>query len=288
MMALASTAVCSHVERITLLESVDLRGYANEPMYRGMGIDRDPADPEAAVLIEQACRSFRDQVAVMANALAVELDEIRFHADFAVANEDLDVGFMTIGRGRVAGIRGTIAGWAGGRARLECRSVWKMGDATTPDWPVEHGYVIEVEGEPSFRCRIEPGKGWSGAGSTSLPVVNAIPAVVRAPAGIVNVGDLPFVARSARCTSSDPSTKETDDPTRRSGAQRPLGDTGVVHALRAMRRWQAVERVAPGCSLSARGVPNQTTEGGYGAAACAATASARATRTTFAPRPGRN
>ena len=193
MMALASTAVCSHVERITLLESVDLRGYANEPMYRGMGIDRDPADPEAAVLIEQACRSFRDQVAVMANALAVELDEIRFHADFAVANEDLDVGFMTIGRGRVAGIRGTIAGWAGGRARLECRSVWKMGDATTPDWPVEHGYVIEVEGEPSFRCRIEPGKGWSGAGSTSLPVVNAIPAVVRAPAGIVNVGDLPFV-----------------------------------------------------------------------------------------------
>ena len=34
-------AMCTHVERITLLESVDMRGYANEQMYRGMGIDRD-------------------------------------------------------------------------------------------------------------------------------------------------------------------------------------------------------------------------------------------------------
>ena len=193
MMALASTAVCSHIERITLLESVDLRGYANEPMYRAMGIDRDPADPEAAELIEQACRSFRDQVVVMADALAVELDEIRFDAHFAVAGEDLDVGFMTIGRGRVAAIKGSITGWAGGRARLECRSVWKIADVTTPDWPVEHGYVIDVQGDPSFRCRIEPGEGWSGAASTAMPLVNAIRAVVASPPGIVNRGELPFV-----------------------------------------------------------------------------------------------
>ena len=56
MVALSATAVCSRIERITLLESVDLRAYANEPMYRAMGIDRDPTDPEAAVLIEAADR----------------------------------------------------------------------------------------------------------------------------------------------------------------------------------------------------------------------------------------
>jgi 2,4-diaminopentanoate dehydrogenase len=191
--ALALTAVSSRIERITMLESVDLRGYANESMYRAMGIDRDPADPEAATLISAACGSFRDQVAVMAHALALDLDEIRFHADFAVAAVDSDFGFMTVGAGRVAAIRGTIAAWAGGRSRIECRSVWKLGERTTPDWPVEHGYVIEIEGTPSFRACIEPGEQWSGSMSTALPLVNAIPAVCATPPGIVNYGDLPLI-----------------------------------------------------------------------------------------------
>jgi hypothetical protein len=191
--ALALTAVSSRIERITMLESVDLRGYANESMYRAMGIDRDPADPEAATLISAACGSFRDQVAVMAHALALDLDEIRFHADFAVADVDSDFGFMTVGAGRVAAIRGTIAAWAGGRPRIECRSVWKLGERTTPDWPVEHGYVIDVEGTPSFRTRIEPGEQWSGSISTALPLVNAISAVCAAPPGIVNYGEIPLI-----------------------------------------------------------------------------------------------
>jgi len=193
MVALAATAVCSHIERITLLESVDLTAYENEPMYRAMGIDRDPSDPEAAVLIEAACGSFRDQVAVMGHALAADLDEITFNAEFAVAEDDLDFGFMTIGKGRVAAIRGTISGRAGGRSRIDCRSVWKMGGRTNPDWPVEHGYVIDVEGTPSFRVRIEPGAGWTGSISTALPIVNAIPAVCAGSPGILNFGELPLV-----------------------------------------------------------------------------------------------
>jgi 2,4-diaminopentanoate dehydrogenase len=191
--ALALTAVSSRIERITMLESVDLRGYENESMYRAMGIDRDPADPEAATLIAAASGSFRDQVAVMAHALALDLDEIRFHAHFAVADVDTDFGFMTVGAGRVAAIRGTIAGWAGGRPRIECRSVWKLGERTTPDWPIEHGYMIEIEGTPAFRARIEPGEQWSGSISTALPLVNAIPAVCAAPPGIVNYGELPLI-----------------------------------------------------------------------------------------------
>jgi hypothetical protein len=193
MVALAATAVSSRIERIMMLESVDLRGYENEPMYRAMGIDRAPTDPEAATLIDQACASFRDQVAVMAHSLAVDLDEITFQADFAVADEDTDFGFMRVGKGRIAAICGTIAGRARGRSRIECRSVWKLGDRTTPDWPLEHGYLIDVEGTPSFRVRLEPGERWSGSISTALPLVNAIPAVCAAPAGIVNRGELPFV-----------------------------------------------------------------------------------------------
>ncbi len=200
MLALAATAVCTRIERITMLESVEMSGYANAAMFRAMGIDGDPADPAAATAAEQSCGSFRDQIAVMAHALGVELDEIRFTADFALADDDLDFGYMTIGRGRIAAIRGTISGHLGGRSRIECRSVWKMGDRTNPDWPVDHGYLIDVEGDPSFRVRLEPGDGWSGAASTSLPAVNAIPLVCAATPGVVNRGELPFVTGAGRLT----------------------------------------------------------------------------------------
>jgi hypothetical protein len=35
---------------------------------------------------------------------------------------------MTVRKGRIAGIKGTIAGVWDGRSLLECRSFWKMGD----------------------------------------------------------------------------------------------------------------------------------------------------------------
>jgi hypothetical protein len=105
---------------------------------------------------------------------------------------------MTIGKGRIAAIRGTISGEKDGTSLVECRSVWKMGTVTKPNWPVQHGYLIEVTGNPSFRLHLEPGDGWSGAASTALPVVNAIPAICASPPGIVNLGELPLVIAAPR------------------------------------------------------------------------------------------
>jgi hypothetical protein len=194
MVALATSAMCMRIDRISVLESLDMSGYANERMFRAMGIDLEPDDPVAATSVEASCGSFRDQVGVMAHALGIELDEIQFHADYAVADEALDFGYMTIGKGRIAGIKGTIAGIAAGKSRIECRSVWKMGHQMTPNWPVEDGYVIEIEGDPAVRCRIQPlGEHFDGAVTTAMPVVNAIAAVCAAPPGVVNYSELPLV-----------------------------------------------------------------------------------------------
>ena len=72
-----------------------------------------------------------------------------------------------------------------------------MGPDTEPNWPVEHGYSIDVRGDPSFRLRLDPGDGWTGAASTAMPLVNAIPLVISAAPGIVNLGELPFVRGAA-------------------------------------------------------------------------------------------
>jgi hypothetical protein len=194
MVALATSAMCRRIDRISVLESLDISGYANEQMFRAQGFDLEPDDPQAPVLVEASCGSFKDQVVVMARALAVSLDAIEFRAEFATANETADFGFMTVRKGRIAGFRGVIAGVSGGRSVIECRFVWKIGEDMTPNWPVTHGYVIEIEGDPSVRCELEPPDGhFDGATTTAMPLVNAIPAVCAAPPGIVNQVQLPFV-----------------------------------------------------------------------------------------------
>jgi hypothetical protein len=203
MVGLAASAMCSRIDRISVLESLDMSGYQNEKMYRAMGIDLTPDDPEAQRAVEGACGSFREQIRVMAEALAVDLDEVRFTAEFATADDDTDFGFMVVQKGRVCGFKGVLAGMVAGVSRVECQFVWKLGEKITPNWPVEHGYVVEIHGEPNVRVRLEPiDAHFDGAVTTAMPVVNAIPAVCAAPPGIVNHMDLPFV-RGAHTIARD-------------------------------------------------------------------------------------
>jgi hypothetical protein len=194
--ALALSAMARRIDRLSVLESLDIVGYANEQMFQAMGYDRDPNDPSVTVAVEAACGSFRDQVPVMCRTLGVEPDEIRFDVEVATADRTTDFGFMTVRAGRVAGFRGTVAGIVDGRSVVECRFVWKLGDAMTPNWPVTDGYVVEIEGDPGVRCKIEALRGGhlDGATTTAMAVVNAIPNVCAAPPGVVNDGRPPFVS----------------------------------------------------------------------------------------------
>jgi hypothetical protein len=163
-------------------------------MFRAMGFDLPPDDPEAAERCEASCGSFKDQIPVMAEALAVSLDAVRFTAQFARAEHTTDLGFMSLHEGRIAGIRGTVSGLQDGASVIECSFVWKLGEAMTPNWDVTHGYVIEIEGDPGVRCTLRPtADQWDGATTTAMPVVNAIPLVCASPPGIVNHMELPFV-----------------------------------------------------------------------------------------------
>jgi hypothetical protein len=166
--ALAASAMCRRIDRLSVLESLDIQGYANEQMFRAMGFDLGPDDPAATAACRASCGSFADQ--------------------------DTDFGFMTVQKGRIAAFKGTVFGEKDGRSIIECSFVWKLGEDMTPNWPVTHGYVIELDGVPGVRVRLEPqGDHLDGTVTTAMPVVNAIPMVCAAPPGIVNQMDLPFV-----------------------------------------------------------------------------------------------
>lgn len=194
MVALAVSAMCRRIEKLSLLESLEISEYANEQMFRAQGFDHEPDDPKVPEVVEASVGSFKDQVRVLAKALGVAIDGVEVRSEVATADEDTDFGFMTIGRGRVAGIKGSVSALKDGRAVVECSFVWKLGDRMTPNWPLTNGYVIEITGDPGVRCKLEHlGAHFPGAVTTAMPIVNAIPAVCAAPPGVVNQMGLPFV-----------------------------------------------------------------------------------------------
>jgi hypothetical protein len=82
---------------------------------------------------------------------------------------------------------------------------WRKGRTLEPDWPIEHGYVVDVQGQPCVRTKLEvyPAADFVatsfadymvlGMIMTALPAVDAIPAVCAAPPGIVTYLDLPLI-----------------------------------------------------------------------------------------------
>jgi hypothetical protein len=186
--------MCRRIDRISVLESLDITGYANEQMFRAQGFDLDPGDPAAREACESSCGSFKDQVPIIAKAVGLDIDRVGFRVEFATADQDTDFGFMTVDKGRIAGFKGTVFGEKDGRAVIECSFVWKLGEDMTPNWPVTHGYVIDLDGVPGVRVRLEPqGDHLDGTVTTAMPVVNAIPMVCAAQPGILNQMEMPFI-----------------------------------------------------------------------------------------------
>ena len=105
-------------------------------------------------------------------------------------------------------------GMVGDRSVIELRVLWKMGEHMEPDWPLEHGYLVRVEGQPEVRTKLEirPPKGFQaksfedfmqlGMIITSMPAINAIPHLCRAAPGIRGYGDLPLITGAGLVSTS--------------------------------------------------------------------------------------
>jgi hypothetical protein len=99
------------------------------------------------------------------------------------------------------------ASWIGkvaGRPVVELRVRWRKGQSLDPDWQIDTGYLIEVEGRPTIRAKVDilPPADFQattidefmvlGMIITAMPAINAIPTVVAAPPGIVTYTDAPL------------------------------------------------------------------------------------------------
>lgn len=195
-LALTAAAACREVERISIFEAADCTPYESAETWRTLGFGSPPDTPGLADTAKARQLVFLDAVEMMAKALAVPLDEIRYTPQFGVATKDLDLGYMRIDKGTVCGLKGVWQGMVNGRPLIELGLTWRLGNAMSPDWPIEEGYVMEIVGVPKVRVRYEleyPADPNDYVASTANPPVNAIPAVVAARPGVVTVDELPLI-----------------------------------------------------------------------------------------------
>jgi 2,4-diaminopentanoate dehydrogenase len=208
LMGIAAANICERVDKIVIDESADTTLYDSPDTERPAGFGRHIDDPDLPGMAEVGTAVFGEAVALVADALGVELDEIVCKAEYAKTMQDVVMDSWTIPADHVAGVAASWQGRVGDRTVVELNVRWKKGQTLTPDWVIDEGHVITVEGMPTVRARLEylpppdfPATTFAefmviGMIMTAMPAINAIPWVVAAPPGIATYNDLPLTRPS--------------------------------------------------------------------------------------------
>jgi 4-hydroxy-tetrahydrodipicolinate reductase len=205
LLAIVSAMVCNRVDKVSVNEAADTTFYDSPDTERPVGFGQPIDHPELARMAEKGTAIFGEAVRLVADALGVELDEIRCVPEFAETTADLEMASWTIPAGCVAGVYISWQGIIAGRTVIDLNVRWRKGQTLEPDWKIDQdGWVIQVDGQPTVTTKVGflPPPYFQattlaefmalGHIMTAMPAINAIPAVVAAAPGIVTYADLPL------------------------------------------------------------------------------------------------
>jgi 2,4-diaminopentanoate dehydrogenase len=203
LLPLALAGTCQSIEQLRCMEILDYATYDSPVvMFDVMGFGK-PLD-EIPMLLQTGVLSLAwgSVVRQLAAGLGLELDGIEEMYVREPAPEDFDIAVGRIAKGTAAALRFEVIGLVGGAPVVVLEHVTRLREDLCPEWPqpAQPGgnYRIEITGEPSYALDLclASSKGdhnHAGLVATAMRIVNAIPAVVAAPAGICTTLDLPLV-----------------------------------------------------------------------------------------------
>jgi 2,4-diaminopentanoate dehydrogenase len=190
------TAVCRHVESVSISETADCSVYESAETWRAMGMALPKATPEVIATARAWLQSFYDAVQRMAVALDYKLDDIQFFIDYATASQRVDLGWFVMEKGTNAAVCGGWNGRVNGRTVLQYKVTWYLTKHLNEGWQFsDNQYHLLVKGEPevSTHIRFIPPKHWGNHEwdtMTAMPAVNAIFDVQAAAPGILTLKDV--------------------------------------------------------------------------------------------------
>jgi 4-hydroxy-tetrahydrodipicolinate reductase len=124
-----------------------------------------------------------ESVAMVSDALGLGVEDISETIEPVVARERVQTQFLEVTAGQVAGVHQIARGFAGSKERIYMELQMFVGAADPRD-------TLEIVGNPNLTLTI-PG-GTHGDLATAAVVVNCIPQILDAPAGLRTSRDLPM------------------------------------------------------------------------------------------------
>jgi hypothetical protein len=202
--AIALTSMSSRVYSVRGLEITDYSRDNTQYEMRELFGFGQPLDYQGGLMAPGVIKfGWGAAVTMVAEALGVQLDEIRETCQFAAAPRRLETASGVIEPGTVGAIWFRCIGMVEGEEAITIEHIDRMASDIAPDWPksraggIDGVWRVMIEGEPSFDAEFEVGfndnedSTFHGLLATGMRAVNAIPWVCAAPPGIVDALHIP-------------------------------------------------------------------------------------------------
>ena len=205
LLPLTLLSVADRVDRVRVMEILNYDTYDQpEVLFETMGFAK-PLDHTPLLLMPGVLGlAWGGTVNLLAEAIGVTVDELVETHERLPAPETFTIPPGTVEAGTTAALRFTVEGMVGGQPMVVLEHVTRLRDDMAPDWPralsTRGSYRVLVEGNPNMQCELElqgedGDPNTAGLLVTATRIVNAIPAVCAAPAGLLTPLDLPLVTR---------------------------------------------------------------------------------------------
>jgi 2,4-diaminopentanoate dehydrogenase len=199
---LVITSISERIEEVRCLEILNYATY-DQPMvlFDIMGFGRPIDDVPMLLAPGVLTMAWGSVVQLIAAGLGIELDTVEEHYERLPAPTDITIASGTVARGTAAALRFEVRGMRGGRPVVVLEHVTRLADDLGPDWPQpagQGGYRVVVRGEPNYTVDLQlvgsdGDHNTGGLKATAMRLVNAVPAVVEGPPGLITALDLPLV-----------------------------------------------------------------------------------------------
>lgn len=193
-----------HAYEIGLYDDYGVPDIMSDALGFGRPLDYEPWIGFAGAIAGE----WQGQIRMIADALGVEVTEVRETFDRAVTERTLEVAMGTVEAGTCGALRMQAIGVVDGKEAIVIEHITRLAPDVAPHWPTlpnALGYRVVITGIPDIDCTIDAKvrdrktagiEGMtSGAGAmvaTAMRVINAIPYVVAAQPGLVSSVDLPL------------------------------------------------------------------------------------------------
>jgi hypothetical protein len=183
-LVIALTAVCQKIEKVKAARVMNA-ATRRLPFQKKIGAGLTVEEFEQRIETKQITGhvGLKQSTAMIADALAWNLDKIMVESvEPVVAKKPVESANIEVRAGQVAGLRQKAKGILDGKELIALDFQAYIGAEEEYD-------AVTIEGVPSFKQRIQPCV--HGDKGTVAMIVNSIPKVINAPAGLLTMKDLP-------------------------------------------------------------------------------------------------